>query len=324
VRGLCIHITNQELQQAYSRFNATLFRSQLVTFRGAGLKEIFNEYRFETALSSARGRERQEIQQIRRWFATADQERIVEPRSRAGVPLLHACYRHDTLVPLVLCVPGPAGVVLGESCPRGSREVSPANKLRLPICFEQVRNMDDPRPPQSAPIFDTKRLDHEPRARCRLEFSGARGDRHHVVHLDGKPIRLSPVLFGALVDLVVALFKTETGFTRLRPSALTDEHARTIAARLRRRFDAVLGNHAGKALVVTGLGTEYRLNLLRSDVVFRDSFFSELPPFAARSELLGLVRSAGNRFDIPSSWPHACPSTNNPPGDAGRNSSSLP
>ena len=63
-----------------------------------------------------------------------------------------------------------------------------------------------------------------------------------------------------------------------------------LGSRLRRRIDEALQQGAGKALIETGAGTEYRLRLSRKDVGAREAFFRELPPVTVAKDFLEILK----------------------------------
>ena len=123
-----------------------------------------------------------------------------------------------------------------------------------------------------------------------LILTGDRRNRNFVALVLGAEVDLPTTLFDTLLDLVAARLTTETGYTKLRFTGGDEELARTQISRLRHRIDGAIRPGAGKGLIETGAGTEYRLRLSRKDIEVRDAFFTELPPQSVPTELLDILK----------------------------------
>lgn len=88
-----------------------------------------------------------------------------------------------------------------------------------------------------------------------IALTGSRNDDHFRVDVNGKPAFLPYASFSALVDLICARIQSESGFIGI---------ARNTIYRLRRALDCNGG--AGKQLIETGSGQEYRLTIQKSEL----------------------------------------------------------
>ena len=100
-----------------------------------------------------------------------------------------------------------------------------------------------------------KRRTTAPRDNIIIVLTGNRHDDHFCVNVDGKPALLPYASFAALVDLICARVQSNSGFLG---------SARSTIYRLRKAFDLHAG--AGKRLIETGSGEEYRLTILKSEL----------------------------------------------------------
>jgi hypothetical protein len=89
-----------------------------------------------------------------------------------------------------------------------------------------------------------------------LVLTGERSNRRVFVRFNGKQVKVTYSQFVVLVRLVIARGATPTGFIKdadsIHPVAVW---------RLRTALDQGLGREAGKSLVETGAGEEYRLGI---------------------------------------------------------------
>ena len=91
-----------------------------------------------------------------------------------------------------------------------------------------------------------------------IVLTGSRRDDHFRVDVNGKPVLLTFACIAALVDLICARVRSDSGF-------LTS--ARSTIYRLRKAMDANAG--AGKRLIETGSGEEYRLTIPKAELPTR-------------------------------------------------------
>jgi hypothetical protein len=124
-------------------------------------------------------------------------------------------------------------------------------------------------PPETAPSpkrSPQERLKPTPRGRFLIALTGSRHEDHFRVDVNGKPASLPYASFSALVSLVCARAQSESGFISI---------ARSTIYRLRKALDA--NAKAGKSLIETGSGEEYRLTIpkakLRASVCVASGFF---------------------------------------------------
>jgi hypothetical protein len=88
-----------------------------------------------------------------------------------------------------------------------------------------------------------------------IVLTGSRNDDHFRVDVDGKPSFLPYASLGVLVDLICARVQTDSGFI---------DSGRSTIYRLRKALDANAG--AGKRLIETGSGEEYRLTIPKAEL----------------------------------------------------------
>jgi hypothetical protein len=101
-----------------------------------------------------------------------------------------------------------------------------------------------------------------------ITFDGDRHNDHFEVSLFGEKILLPCAPFRTFVDLVIARAESETGFLRKNPVTIR---------RLRKAIDEAIKPGAGKTLIETGSGKEYRLTIAKEtigqEVHFEPGFF---------------------------------------------------
>jgi len=86
------------------------------------------------------------------------------------------------------------------------------------------------------------------------------GKRHRArieARLHGQAVRLSCSSFQLLLDLVLALANTETGYVNIHPTSI---------CRLRKAIDAILGEGSAARWIETGMSQEYRLTIPREEM----------------------------------------------------------
>jgi hypothetical protein len=108
-----------------------------------------------------------------------------------------------------------------------------------------------------------------------LILTGCRRPGKYVVLVHGKEVPLSGALFQALVDLVLALLTSQSGYSHI-PSCQGNsepQRVRLVIHRLRRAISAVCGDSLGQSLIVNGPTTQYRLALNPAQVAVLPSFF---------------------------------------------------
>jgi hypothetical protein len=129
-------------------------------------------------------------------------------------------------------------------------------------------------------------------------FTGERSHDQYRVRMFGKAARLTHSTLNALVELVIARAKLETGFVPL---------SRVTVSRLRRSLDYVKRS-AGRTLIETGCGEEYRLSLTKEKLAKHTAVapsFYELVALKAISQeqadqltsICRLLNPRGNRKD---------------------------
>jgi hypothetical protein len=120
-----------------------------------------------------------------------------------------------------------------------------------------------------------------------LTLSGERANRHVLVRVHGQPLRVTYSQFTLLVKLVIARGTTPTGFVG---------NAGTVHSvavwRLRKAIDGVAGPGAGKRLVETGAGEEYRLTIPATSVALEPSCSELVPIHLLTAEQLRLLQRA--------------------------------
>ena len=122
-----------------------------------------------------------------------------------------------------------------------------------------------------------------------LTLTGERADGHVLVRVHGLPLPVSFSPFALLVRLILARGTTATGFVRdadtVHPVAVW---------RLRQAVDGVAGPGAGKRLVQTGAGEEYRLAVPAAAVALEPSCADLVPlRFLTAEQLEALRRVCG-------------------------------
>ena len=103
-----------------------------------------------------------------------------------------------------------------------------------------------------------------------LVFTGERDEEYYTVLVHGRAVALPLAELQLLIDLVLARAELPTGFlTEVSPAEI---------CRLRAAIDAVLGKGAGKKLIATGSGKEYRVSILPDELAdqvgYTEPFFS--------------------------------------------------
>jgi hypothetical protein len=120
-----------------------------------------------------------------------------------------------------------------------------------------------------------------------LTLSGDRANRHVLVRVHGRPLPVSFSQFTLLVRLVIARGTTPTGFV-----GDADTFHSVAVWRLRKAIDGVAGPGAGKRLVQTGAGEEYRLAIPATSVALEPSCSELVPIHFLTAEQLRSLRRA--------------------------------
>jgi hypothetical protein len=112
-----------------------------------------------------------------------------------------------------------------------------------------------------------------PPNKAAIQIGGSRLHQKVFVLIQGHPVSLSIALFNTFLDLVCALLSGDE-YTAIPSGNGDPEYSRILVYRLRRVIDHALEPGSGKRLVQTGIGSEYKLNVLPSDLAIDASFFS--------------------------------------------------
>jgi hypothetical protein len=126
-----------------------------------------------------------------------------------------------------------------------------------------------------------------------IAFTGIRAQNHYSVGVGGKSIALTYGSLKALMELVLARSSPGSGFARFDKMTI---------ARLRAVLVCALGDGAGKVLIETGSGEEYRLAIprkqLRARVLVSDCFFELIEINVVRKDEADALRRVCGKLTV--------------------------
>jgi hypothetical protein len=115
----------------------------------------------------------------------------------------------------------------------------------------------------------TPQVAPRPESKPALLLTGGRRSNRYIIGLHGKAVPLTYTYYNVFADLLAAQRDPKSsGFASSKTYPMI---TRVAICRLRRLIDKVLGDGAGKDLILTGSGEEYRLNLTPEQIALDPS-----------------------------------------------------